>query len=119
MEFKQIKKIPGSWSVPPNLANYQQTYSGFSWEQILKELDGLPNGAGINIAYEAVDRHALSPLRNHVALRWLSRHGETRDFTYAELRAGTNRFANLDHGAAARTRTDRYARTPTRTGSHC
>mgnify|MGYP001576933368 CR=1 FL=1 len=58
MEFKLIKKIPDDWSVPPNLTNYPQTYSEFSWDQILKELDGLPNGGGINIAYEAVDRHA-------------------------------------------------------------
>jgi len=95
MEFKQIRKIPGSWSVPPNLTNYQQTYSEFSWEQILGELDGLPNGTGINIAYEAVDRHAAGPKRDKLALRWLGKDGDVLDFTYGELKEQTNRFANL------------------------
>ena len=27
----------------------------------MHELDGLPNGGGINIAHEAVDRHANGP----------------------------------------------------------
>jgi acetyl-CoA synthetase len=95
MEFKQITKIPGSWSVPPNLTNYPQTYSEFSWEQILGELDGLPNGTGINIAYEAVDRHAAGPKRDKLALRWLGKDGDVLDFTYGELKEQTNRFANL------------------------
>jgi acetyl-CoA synthetase len=95
MEFKQINKIPGSWSVPPNLTNYQQTYSEFSWDQILRELDGLPNRAGINIAYEAIDRHAAGPKRDKLALRWLGKDGEVLDFTYGELNEQTNKFANL------------------------
>jgi len=95
MEFKQITKIPGSWSVPPNLTNYQQTSSEFSWGQILREMDGLPNGTGINIAFEAVDRHANGPKRDKLALRWLGKDGEVIDFTYGELKEQTNRFANL------------------------
>ena len=35
------------------------------------------------------------PRRSHLALRWLGRRGETRDFTYADLCAQTNRFANV------------------------
>jgi acetyl-CoA synthetase len=95
MEFKQIKKVPDAWSVPPNLASYEQTYSGFSWDQILQELDGLPDGAGINIAYEAVDRHANGPKRDKLALRWLGKDGDVVDFTYGDLKEQTNRFANL------------------------
>ena len=40
-------------------------------------------------------RHAAGSRRDQLALRWLSKKGETVDFTYAELRDGTNRFANL------------------------
>ncbi len=61
----------------------------------MHELDGLPDGRGLNIAFEAVDRHAAGNLAGHLAIRWLGRNGETRDFTYAELRDQTNRFANL------------------------
>ena len=87
MEFKQIKKVPDDWSVPPNLTNYEQTYSEFCWDQILRELDGLPNETGINIAYEAIDRHAAGPKRDKLALRWLGKDGEVVDFTYGDLRA--------------------------------
>jgi acetyl-CoA synthetase len=95
MEFKKIEKVPGDWPVPPNLTDYLQTYSTFSWEQILGELDGLPDGGGINIAYEAVDRHAGGPKRDKLALRWLSRNDEVIDFTYGDLREQSNRFANV------------------------
>jgi acetyl-CoA synthetase len=95
MEFKQIKKVPDDWSVPPNLTNYEQTYSEFCWDQILRELDGLPNETGINIAYEAIDRHAAGPKRDKLALRWLGKDGEVVDFTYGDLKEQTNRFANL------------------------
>jgi acetyl-CoA synthetase len=46
-------------------------------------------------AHEAVDRHALGPRANHLALRWLGRDGTVRDFTYRELSEASNRFANV------------------------
>ncbi|HEU5111445.1 MAG TPA: AMP-binding protein, partial [Micromonosporaceae bacterium] len=58
-------------------------------------LSGLPDGRGLNIAYEAVDRHLLGESRDAVALRCLGRRGEVEDITYAELSRRTNRFANL------------------------
>ncbi|MEW6404665.1 MAG: hypothetical protein AB1649_22945 [Chloroflexota bacterium] len=53
MEFQKIKKQPGGWKVPPNLMDYEKVHSEFNWDQIVNELDGLPNGGGINIAHEA------------------------------------------------------------------
>ncbi len=58
-------------------------------------LDGLPGGRGLNIAHEAVDRHAAGPLRDRVAIRWLGKDGAEQDITYAQLRELTNRFANV------------------------
>src|SRR3990170_2410022 len=49
----------------------------------------------MNIAYEAVDRHAAGSRGDHLALRCLSKSGETHDYTYTELRDLTNRFANV------------------------
>ena len=95
MDWSPIKKPSGAWTVAPNLLNYEKTYSEFSWESIRQELDGLPGGKGLNIAYEAVDRHAKGPLRSHLAMRWLGKDGAVRDFTYGDLRAETNRFANI------------------------
>jgi acetyl-CoA synthetase len=95
MDWSPIKKPTGTGIVAPNLLNYETTYSEFSWESIRQELDGLPGGKGLNIAYEAVDRHAKGAKRNHVAIRWLGKDGAVRDFTYGDLKAETNRFANI------------------------
>ncbi len=79
----------------PNLINYKKTYADFSWELIRRELDGLPNGKGLNIAHEAIDRHADGPLRDHLAVRWLGEDNRVVDFTYGALKEQTSRFANL------------------------
>jgi acetyl-CoA synthetase len=62
---------------------------------VRNELDGLPDGKGLNIAYEAVDRHANGPRRGHLALRWLGRDGAVGDFTHGDLQEQSNRFANV------------------------
>jgi acetyl-CoA synthetase len=92
---KVIRKPPESWSVLPNLQDYEETCASFSWQQMRRELDGLPGGKGLNIAYEAVDRHAAGPLGKHLALRWLGKDGTVLDYTYGELREQSSRFANV------------------------
>ena len=81
-------------AIAPNLGDYDAACRGFSWARARGELDGLPDGGGLNIAHEAVDRHALGPRAGHTAIRWLSKSGTVRDFSYADLRIETNRFAN-------------------------
>lgn len=92
--YARILKDPRSFVVSPNLADYEAARSAFSWEQARAALSGLPGGGGLNIAYEAVDRHARGPRASRVALRWIGKAGERRDYTYGELAASTNRFAN-------------------------
>jgi acetyl-CoA synthetase len=94
MPWDPIIKSTQHSATKPNLADYERSYADFLWENARKELDGLPCG-GINIAYEAVDRHAAGPRKNHVALRWLGKNGEIKNFTYLELQDLSNRFANL------------------------
>ena len=94
MDWPPISKSPADLPVQPNLVDYDKARAGFSWEAIRKELGGLPNG-GLNIAHEAVDRHAAGPRRDHLALRWLGADGATRDFTYRDLAEGSSRFANV------------------------
>jgi acetyl-CoA synthetase len=78
----------------PNLEEYEAARAAFSWDAARSELSGLPGGA-LNIGHEAVDRHAAGARSGHLALRCLRRNGMHEDFTYAELRAATNRFANV------------------------
>jgi acetyl-CoA synthetase len=58
-----------------------------------RELSGLPDGKGLNIAYEAVDRHA----QNHLKIQHfvLSKRPKYRDFTYSDLKTQSAKFANV------------------------
>jgi acetyl-CoA synthetase len=68
----------------------------FSWADARRELHGLPGHPdSINIAHEAVDRHAAGPLGGQIAIRWLGKRGVIRDFSYASLREMSSRFANV------------------------
>ncbi|MCP5201077.1 MAG: acetate--CoA ligase [Gammaproteobacteria bacterium] len=78
---------------PPNLADYDAVRAGFSWDAARARLDGLPDG-GLNIAYEALDRHARGPRAGRTALRWLGLDGSRRALTYAELLSASCRFAH-------------------------
>jgi acetyl-CoA synthetase len=90
-------------AVAPNLRDYDQACASFSWHAAQSQLEGLPHGQGLNIAHEAVDRHALSDRKNHIALRWISRSGDQRDFSFAELSELSSRFCNalVELGVAA------------------
>jgi acetyl-CoA synthetase len=90
-----IRKDQAALAVPPNLLDYASARAAFSWDAARRALAGLPGGRGLNIAHEAVDRHATGPLAGRLALRWLAKSGSTRDFTFADLRAWSNRFANV------------------------
>ncbi|MGN6544248.1 MAG: AMP-binding protein, partial [Aureliella sp.] len=93
MAWEVIQKQPAA-AVQPNLVDYTRARQDFSWQAARRELSGLPAG-GLNIAHEAIDRHALGPLRDKTAIRWLGKDGQVEDFSYDRLRRATNRFANV------------------------
>jgi len=93
--FATLPKPPGALRVVPNIIDYDQTRRTFDWNAARALLDGLPGGRGLNIAHEAVDRHATGPRAGKTAIRWLGKDGAIRDYSYAELCALTNRFANV------------------------
>jgi acetyl-CoA synthetase len=88
-----------------NLRDYARVCAGFSWDAARGALDGLPGG-GLNIAYEAVDRHVVQGRGDRPALIWRGKDGGRQDFGYADLAAESNRFASvlkglgLKHGEA-------------------
>jgi acetyl-CoA synthetase len=83
------------WRVDPNLVDYDGERAAFSWSAARRECAGLPGGRGLNLAHEAIDRHAAGALAGKVAIRWLRRTGSRIDLTYEDLRADTSRFANV------------------------
>jgi len=94
MALPTIRKTVLDRAAAPNLSDYEMARRTFSWTQARAELDGLPDGQGLNIAYEAVDRHARSSRSDHLAIRWLGKNGQILDYTYGKLHELTNRFAD-------------------------
>jgi len=76
-----------------------------SWASAEQELAGLPGGRGLNIAYEAVDRHVDEGRGEKTALRWIGRDRSVKAIGYGDLKASSNQFANalielgVDRGA--------------------
>ena len=64
------------------------------WAAARARLAGLPGG-GLNIAYEAVDRHVVAGHGAQPALIWLGRDGARRVLSYADLAADAARFAHV------------------------
>jgi acetyl-CoA synthetase len=86
---RTIERTPGR---TPLIGDYEERRRTFTWDEARGWIDGLPDGR-LNIAYEAVDRHAASGLADQVALRFLDRTLPTQELTYAELRELTDAFA--------------------------
>ncbi|TVR99896.1 MAG: acetate--CoA ligase [Rhodospirillales bacterium] len=64
------------------------------WDDARLRLDGLPDGRGLNIAHEAVDRHVIRGHGDRLALRFLRRDGSVGDLSYRDLGRDSSRFAN-------------------------
>ena len=93
MEWQRIRKRPEDYA-GAKLLDYAACARTFSWAQARGLLDGMPGG-GLNIAHEAIDRHVLAGRGNKLALRWIGRDDQIRDYSYAALRAAASRFANI------------------------
>ncbi|QEC66256.1 acetate--CoA ligase [Panacibacter ginsenosidivorans] len=79
----------------PNLTDYEILSGSFNWQDEQRLLNGLPEGKGLNIAYEAVERHAKGKSKDTIALRCIHKDRTTKDFTYYDLHKLSSRFANL------------------------
>lgn len=90
-EFIQKSKAV---AVHANLPDDERERAKFGWEMAKTWLDHLPGG-GLNIGYEAVDRHVAHGRGGKEAIRWLSRSGEVQTLSYADLKRETDRFALL------------------------
>jgi acetyl-CoA synthetase len=79
----------------PNLSDYQTSSHSFTWKSVKEGLDGLPGGKGLNIAYEAVERHAKGKRKDTIAIRCIQKDKTGKDFTYHDLHQLSSRFANV------------------------
>ncbi len=94
MKRKRIEKRLEDLKVRPHLIDYEKIYKEFQWEEVASQFEGLPGG-GLNIAHEAIDRHANGVLVHKTALVWLGEDGQRREFTFMQMKQESNKFANV------------------------
>jgi len=63
MKVEALPAIKGEY----NLKSYDELYSNFDWKDVEKEFSWNETGR-VNMAYEAIDRHAETYRKNKVAL---------------------------------------------------
>ena len=94
-----IRKTAADYRVRPNLTDYEHERAQFHWSDVPDLCQSM--GPGLcNIAYAALDRHAVGPAASRTALRFVSdsaRDGviTTRDVSYAELGRLSRRFSSV------------------------
>jgi acetyl-CoA synthetase len=76
-----------------NLVNYEDTYKNFSWEETEKEFSWHETGL-VNMAYEAIDRHAETFRKNKVALYYRD-NSRNEKFTFKEMKELSNKAGNV------------------------
>ena len=94
MKAQWIKKEPEDILIRPNLMDYEKEYDAFKWDDVALQFQRLSSG-GLNIAHEAIDRHANGSLAQKTALVWLGVNGERREYTFVQMKQESARFANV------------------------
>ncbi|MFC3211957.1 acetate--CoA ligase [Planomicrobium okeanokoites] len=89
MKVEALPAVPGN----SNLHNYDEIASDFNWKEAEKAFTWHETGK-VNMAHEAIDRHAESDRKNKVALYYKDQH-RNESYTFYEMKRMTNRAANL------------------------
>lgn len=90
-----FKKTPAYFKVMPNLVNYDEEKKTFSYEKIAKEQINWFSDGKLNAAYNALDRHLNTPIKDKIALIWEGSKGEKKTFTFSQMAAISNQIGNL------------------------
>ncbi|MGM0752664.1 MAG: acetate--CoA ligase [Bacillota bacterium] len=76
-----------------NLESYENTYQSFDWKDVEKEFSWAETGR-VNLAHEAIDRHAVSFRKNKVALYYRDAERDEK-YTYSEMKKMSNKAGNV------------------------
>ncbi|WP_379965378.1 acetate--CoA ligase [Ectobacillus sp. sgz5001026] len=76
-----------------NLENYEEMYKTFDWKEVEKQFSWHETGR-VNMAYEAIDKHAKSHLKDKIALYY--QDGSRKEtYTFAEMMDLSNKAGNV------------------------
>lgn len=76
-----------------NLRDYEETYKNFDWKDTEKEFSWSVTGR-VNMAYEAIDRHAETYRKNKIALYYRDDHRNEK-YTFKEMKELSNKAGNV------------------------
>lgn len=89
MDVKAVPVLTGDY----NLKDYNEMYKQFDWKETEKEFSWSQTGL-VNMAYEAIDRHAEGFRKNKIALYY--RDGDRNEkYTFKEMKVMSNKAGNL------------------------
>ncbi|MDY0406422.1 acetate--CoA ligase [Virgibacillus sp. 179-BFC.A HS] len=88
-----MSKIAETKKRQPNLSNYDEAYANFAWEDV-EEAFSWYETKQVNMAYEAIDRHAESWRKNKVAL-YYSDGSRDEKYTFQDMKWLSNQFGNV------------------------
>ncbi|NSL51316.1 acetate--CoA ligase [Calidifontibacillus erzurumensis] len=101
MKVETLSAVKGDY----NLKNYEETYATFDWKDVEKEFSWYETGR-VNIAYEAIDRHALGGKADKIALYY--RDADRQEtYTFRQMMEFTNKAGNVLRNAANVVKGDR------------
>ncbi|MCI1591926.1 acetate--CoA ligase [Heyndrickxia oleronia] len=89
MKLVTLPSVKGDY----NLKSYEDMYTSFDWKDVEREFSWSETGK-VNMAYEAIDRHANTFRKNKVALYY---RDETRNekYTFKEMKDLSNKAGNV------------------------
>ncbi|WP_281887881.1 acetate--CoA ligase [Paenibacillus sp. YYML68] len=76
-----------------NMTDYEQERAQFSWERVEQTFSWSATGQ-VNMAHEAIDRHAQSERKHKIALHY-SDDRRDEQYTYEQMMLQSNRFGNV------------------------
>ncbi|SDO10414.1 acetate--CoA ligase [Alkalicoccus daliensis] len=76
-----------------NLANYESSASEFDWSQVEKQFSWYNTGK-VNIAYEAIDRHAESGNKDKIALYYSDAKRDEK-YSYQEMKEASDKAGRV------------------------
>lgn len=89
MKLETLPVVQGNY----NLQNYDETYASFDWSEVEKNFSWSETGL-VNMAYEAIDRHAATYRKNKVALYYRDAVRNEK-YTFKEMKELSNKAGNV------------------------
>lgn len=89
MKLEALSVVQGDY----NLKNYDEAAKQFDWKEVEKEFSWHETGQ-VNMAYEAIDRHAETFRKNKIALYY--QDGSRKEkYTFKEMKEYSNQVGNM------------------------